>query len=284
MTIKATQILSLLGFCLLLGSSVFADTLWDNGDGDFIIINSLNWASGLPNNLGNDGIISNGDTVISDGRHDLDDKNFVVSGGSKIHHTSTVNQLRWEDGTITLNGGHLEVDYAGTTVIGRDSGSLTTLNIYAGSTVDLAGGLEVGRLSQGLVNQYGGSMLVNGTINIQTNGTGVSSDNIYHLSGGTVTGNNFVVYDRNADNSNWFNFTPGSTGSLTIKQSSFDFASFINADEIRINNLSATVSDFTIDTSVGGQTTISVIPEPGSFILVLGGFALLFIGIRRRVR
>ena len=80
-------------------------------------------------------------------------------------------------------------------------------------------------------------------------------------------------------------FTSGSTGSLTITEAGFDFESMVNAGEIRINgNATSVFADFAVDSSIGGQTTLSLIPEPGAYALLTGVCALSAIMLRRRER
>jgi hypothetical protein len=271
----------------LFALNVGAQTVW-TGTADSAVSNSGNWSAGLPNDTGaNDGIINNGDTVEMGSRDALDGKNYIVSGGSTIHGDSAMGSFRWNSGTITLNGGNLDIDTTGENPIGRDAGSITTLNINAGSTVTFAGTVSVGRQSQGIVNQNGGSFTVAGSLTIQSNSTPVVSNNVYNLSAGTVQATSLIVNDRNSDNSNYFNFTTGSVGMLTILQSNFNFAAFITAGDIRINgNAASALSDFVIDESVLGQSTLSLvganIPEPSSFALLLGGVSLLAVTSRRR--
>lgn len=272
---------------LLIATSACAQTTW-TGAVNFSINNSANWTNGLPNNTGaNNGIIDNGDTVEMAARDDLDSKIFIVSNGSTIHAASGINGFRWNSGTITLNGGNLDVDTVGESPIGRDAGSVTTLNINAGSTVNFSDAVSVGRLSQGIVNQTGGSFVTTGNLVIQSNAASVVSGNVFNLSGGTVRAAGLLVYDRNADNSNYFNFTSGSIGYLTITQSAFNFASMISSGDIRLDgNAGSQLADFNIDTSVGGQTTLSLaaIPEPGAYAFFMGFGALLTISVRRRRR
>lgn len=284
----------------LITATASADTTWIGAATDAAssdIGDAANWSHGLPTNSdpANDGFIGlvggSPVTVEMEDRHDLDDRNLTVSGGSTIHIANSLAGsagFRWENSTLTLNGGHLDVDYTGgAAVIGRDSDpNATILNINAGSTVDFAGtAVYLGRLSQGIVNQNGGSFSVAGTLGIQVLASGAVSGNVYNLSAGTVTATNLVVNDFSKDNSNYFNFTTGSTGTLTIIQSDFDFESFIDAGDIRINdNASSLFSDFKVDSSVGGQTTLSLIPEPGTYALFAGVCALSAIMLRRRER
>ncbi|MDF3129629.1 PEP-CTERM sorting domain-containing protein [Kiritimatiellaeota bacterium B1221] len=283
------------GYCLAIiflftGRLVVADTIWTGGASpDNDIDNPANWSAGLPDDSGtNDGIINNGDTVEMLWRDDLDDTHYVVSGGSTIHYADGISTFRWDDGSITLNsGGHLDIDYTGVSSIGHDNGTAlgtTTLNIYSGATADFAGGLAVGRNVLGFVNQYGGSLNVAGVLYVAANASGSVPGSIFTLSGGTVTVADFQSFHHNdPSNLNHFNFTSGSTGSLTVLQDNFDFADFIADGDIRFNsNASSDLADFIIDESVSGQTTLTVVPEPGSIALLGLGMLSVVTALRRR--
>lgn len=264
---------------------VLADTTWIGGaNGD--IGAEHNWSAGLPDTVGNVGLITNGTTVEMNDRHDLDELDLIVSNGSTLHAADPLQVsrgFRWDGSTVTLDGGHLDVDYTEYSAIGRDSGGPTTLNINAKSTANFAGSLIVGRISRGRVNQSGGSMVINGTLRLQDNSSPVASGNVYHLSAGTVVANGFVVNDRNGDASNYFNFPSGSTGTLTIIQSDFDFEAFVADGAIRINdNPNSSIVDFVIDTSMDGKATRVGIPEFSTYALFVGVCALALIVIRRR--
>ncbi|WP_309380878.1 PEP-CTERM sorting domain-containing protein [Cerasicoccus frondis] len=267
-----------------------AQTSWTNAGGDSLISNSSNWDNGLPS-LSSLGTIDNGDTVEMTERQQLDNKDYLVTNGSTIHVDSGINGVRWDGGSITLTGGNLDSDYTSLFTIGRDSdANPTTLNINDGSTATFAGALIVGRLSQGFVNQSGNSTVtIDGTLRLQENSNTVVSGNIYNLSGGSVTATDLDVRDRNLDNSNYFNFTSGSTGQLTIVGASiFDFDAYITDGRIRLNdNPNSDTGDFSVSSEVIGPDTfttlsLTTVPEPSSYALMAGAAISGIILLRRQ--
>ena len=272
----------------LITASLSAGT-WDNngGVGDYDIGNSDNWSDDvLPDNVGNGGIINNGDTVTLGARQDMNGRNYTVSGGSKIYSVgdfpdTTNDGLRWGDSVLTLNGGHLEVDSTETSYLGR--GGAVTMHMNAGASMSFGGTVYMGYDSAVVVNQAAGSMLVAGTLTLQWPYNIDPSGNVYNLGGGTVTAGSLTVNDENDDDSNFFNFTTGSTGSLTITQALFDFETMIDAGEIRINGLAVASDSGAFKYTDGtGLRTLSLIPEPSSYALMAGFLALASIMIRRR--
>lgn len=277
---KNTKLLALSSFTLALTAlSAHAATTW-TGAVDADIDDVANWSNGLPSSS-NLGTLDNGDTVEMESRSDLDDKYITVSGGSTILVPSGINGFRWGASEINLiAGGNLDSDYTSSTQMGRNGSA--TLNMYSGSNASFAANLNVGREHIATVNQFGGTMLIGGTLSVPENASGTANGSTYNLSGGSVTANNLLI-DPNSSGTNYFNFTTGSTGSLTIVQGNFDFESLIDDGEIRINdNASSLFADFKVDSSVGGQTTLSLIPEPGTYALFAGVCALSAIMLRRR--
>jgi hypothetical protein len=271
--------------------SLNASTTW-TGAIDSDIGDSGNWDNGLPSNTSdpvNDAYIGLVDgapvTVELEARQDMNGQDFTVSDGSTIHVTDDYPDhdnegFRWGNSTLTLNAGNLDVDTTLTSYLGR--GGDISLNINAGSTVSFVAGVYLGYDGQVVVNQTGGSVVIGGTLTLQYRYNDDISGNVYNLTAGTVTLGGLIVNDENDDDSNYFNFTLGSTGTLTITQSSFDFASMIDDGEIRIDDAVSSISDFTIDTSVAGETTLSLVPEPSAYTLLVGFCAFAAIMIRRR--
>ena len=279
MTTSYTHKFALLITCTALTTSMFAQTTW-TGTVDADIGDAANWSNGLPTST-NLGTLDNGDTVEMESRSDLDGLYITVSGGSTIYVPSGINGFRWGASEINLNsGGNLDSDYTSSTQMGRNGAA--TLNMYSGSIATFASNLNVGREHIATVNQYGGTMLIDGTLSVPENASGTAFGSVYNLSGGSVIANNLLI-DPNSSETNYFNFTTGSTGSLTIIQSNFDFEDLINDGEIRINdNFNSLFADFVVDTSVGGQTTLSIVPEPSTYALLAGFCALGAIMLRRR--
>lgn len=291
--IKHTKLLALSSFtsALLALSAQAVTTTW-TGSVDADIGDASNWNNGLPNNSSDpvvDGIISNGATVLMESRQDLNGKDYTVSGGSTINleedfatKYSTNAGFRWGNSTMTLNGGHLDIDYTGTSDVGR--GGDVVLNMNAGSTVHFVGSVGLGRDGTATVNQSGGSFFVGGTLSIQVNANPVVSGNVFNLTGGTVTANNFIVNDNNGDDSNYFNFTAGSTGTLTVAQSGFDFEGFIADGRIRLSdNLNSDFTAFAV-TSGADWTRLALVPEPSAYALLAGLCVLSTLMVRRRGR
>ena len=277
---KNTKLLALSSFTLALTAlSAHAATTW-TGTIDSDIGDAANWSNGLPSST-NLGTIDNGAIVEMESRSDLDGKYITVSGGSTILVPSGINGFRWGASEINLiSGGNLDSDYTSSTQMGRNGSP--TLNLYSGSTATFASNLNVGREHIATVNQFGGTMLINGTLSVPENARGTANGSTYNLSGGNVTAN-YLLIDPNSSGTNYFNFTTGSTGSLTIVQGDFDFESFIDDGEIRINdNASSLFTDFKVDSSISGQTTLTVVPEPGTYALFTGVCALSAIMLRRR--
>jgi hypothetical protein len=163
--------------------------------------------------------------------------------------------------TFNLSGGTVNVD-EGDLEISRNGGA-ATLNITGGLfDVQSALGTEY--------NSAGGSGLA--TINL---GNGVfeeTASNIINLGG------NFAL-----------NFTMSSTGQFSLfGESASSFDSLITAGDIQVNGtVDKTLADFSTTTS-GGQgilalATAAATPEPSTWAMLIGGFALL-LGVQRLSR
>ncbi|MDF3129628.1 PEP-CTERM sorting domain-containing protein [Kiritimatiellaeota bacterium B1221] len=280
---KTIQLISLAGLLLSIGRFTFADTNW-TGTIDDDIGDAGNWSNLLPSSS-NPGTISNGDTVVMESRSDLTGRSITVSGGSTILNPVTNSGLRWGNSEITLlSGGHLDSNTTSSVQMGREgvfaNGETTILNMYTGSTATFDGNLNVGRETKATINQYGGTMTIAGYLSVPEIASGVQAGSVYNLSGGSVTADYFRYQNSLGG---FFNFTTGSTGTFTVMQSSYDFESFIDEGGIRLNgNASSDLADFIIDTSVGGQTTLTVIPEPGTVTLVGLGVLSVACALRRR--
>jgi aspartate 1-decarboxylase len=243
---------------------------------DTDITNVGNWDNGLPDNAGNDGIIPSGLSTTYTGNTAALNFNGTWNGTA----TLSGDNSRIDNGFLTFNDTSSYVS-PNTIAIARDGGS-GTININGSAIVRttgaVAGGdIKIGRAGSAFVNQTGGLLdaFLDIELGVNNGGTGV-----YNLSGGTAVGERLLF---GALATNVFNFTPGSTGVLTIRNGGADyttvFEGYIGAGQITINGAAANTGDFLINYT-GTETSIQI-PEPGSAVLGLLGAAFL---LRRRRR
>ena len=216
---------------------------------------------------------TNGDTHVgvidANGSH-----NLVISLTKQMSHTSLVlnnsatvtqvaKQVNVIGSTLVLNDAATYNATGNTIAWGRDAGPASTLTVNDAANL-LAHHLQVGKISQGIVNQKGGSVVLSGDLRLSLdNGTAPASR--YNLSAGTVmVGAAFSVggSDAGLDGGSYFNFTQGSSGRITVKQASYNFAAKINTGKIRFDDMMLNSGDprWSIDDSVFGQTTLSIHP------------------------
>lgn len=231
----------------------------------------------------------NGDTHI--GIINTDGVNApVVSWGGQINNTvlevnntatlaQTVAGLNAVGSTLVLNDSAVYNAAGKTMAWGQNAGNASTLTLNDSSSLS-ALHLQVGKISQGIVNQNGGSVVLSGDLRLSLDNL-TSPASRYNLAAGTVTvAGAFSIggLDAGADGGSYFNFTPGSTGSITIMSDNYNFDGKINTGQIRLGDTELTSGDsvWKLDNSVSGQTTLSVIPEPATLGLIsLSGASIL---------
>jgi hypothetical protein len=90
--------------------------------------------------------------------------------------------------------------------------------------------------------------------------------------------------DAGSDLGTYFNFTAGSTGSLTIAGTAGNLNTRIDNGWIRVDGTAYASGNAIWDiVESGGNATLTVIPEPSAFALFVG-ISLLVVGIARRKR
>ena len=198
----------------------------------------------------------------------------VVSWGGQLNNTSlevnntailaqTVAGLNAVGTTLVLNDS-ATYNAAGLTMAwGKNAGNASTLTLNDSASLS-ALHLQVGKISQGVVNQNGGSVVLSGDLRLSLDNES-SPASRYNLAAGTVTvAGAFSIggTDAGADGGSYFNFTQGSAGKITILSAGYNFARKINAGQIRLDDAKLSAGDpvWHIDNSVSGQTTLSVVP------------------------
>jgi len=214
----------------------------------------------------------------------------VVSWGGEINNTSlevnntatlaqTVAELNAVGTTLVLNDSAVYNASVKIMAWGQNAGNASTLTLNDSASLS-ALHLQVGKISQGIVNQNGGTVTLTGDLRLSLDNT-TSPASRYNLAAGTVTvAGAFSIggTDAGIDGGSYFNFTEGSTGSITIMSDNYNFAGKINTGQVRLDDTALTSEDsaWKIDNSVSGQTTLSVIPEPATLGLIgLSGASIL---------
>ena len=215
----------------------------------------------------------------------------VVSWGGQINNTvlevnntavlaQTIATLNAVGTTLVLNDAAVYNATGYTMAWGQNAGNASTLTLNDSASLS-ALHLQVGKISQGVVNQNGGSVALSGDLRLSLdNATAPASR--YNLAAGTVTAGSGLFSvggaDAGADGGSYFNFTDGSAGSFVVMAEGYNFDAHINAGRIRLNDTALTSGDasWVIDNTVSGQTTLSVIPEPATLgMLGLSGVCIL---------
>jgi hypothetical protein len=149
---------------------------------------------------------------------------------------------------------------------GQNAGTVSTLTLNDTASLS-ALHLQVGKISQGIVNQNGGTVTLTGDLRLGLN-TEAASASRYNLAAGTVTAAGTMSAggtDAGADGGTYFNFTLGSTGSLTVGLTVGQLNTRIDNGWIRFNDTAYASGDAIwsiVDN--GGSMTLSVIPEPSA--------------------
>jgi len=212
----------------------------------------------------------------------LNSTSLVLNNGATLTNPATLNAI---GATVVLNQ-NSSFDSTGQIIAwGQNDGTVSTLTLNDTAILS-ALNLQVGKISQGIVNQNGGTVTLSNGLSLGSGAT-ASTASRYNLAAGTVSAANWISVvstDAGADGGTYFNFTTGSTGSLTIVASGYVFADAINAGKIRFNDTAYTSVDaIWVITDDGSSTTLSVIPEPSASALFVG-ISLLAVGIARRKR
>ena len=193
----------------------------------------------------------------------LNSTSLVLNNGATLTNPATLNAV---GATVVLNQ-NSSFNSAGQTMAwGQNAGTVSTLTLNDTASLS-ALHLQVGKISQGIVNQNGGIVTLTGDLRLGLD-AGVGSASRYNLAAGTVTAAGaFSVggTDAGAVGGTYFNFTAGSTGSLVSSQSVGQLSTKIDAGQIRVADVAYTSSDaiWLMDSSVPGQTTLSLDTNPG---------------------
>jgi hypothetical protein len=212
----------------------------------------------------------------------LNATSLVLNNGATLTNPATLNAV---GATVVLNQ-NSSFNSAGQTMAwGQNAGTVSTLTLNDTASLS-ALHLQVGRLSQGIVNQNGGTVTLTGDLRLGLD-AGAASASRYNLAAGTVTAAGTMSAggtDAGADGGTYFNFTAGSTGILTIGGTVGQLNTRIDNGWIRFNDTEYASGDAVwsiVDN--GGSMTLSVIPEPSASALFVG-ISLLVVGIARRKR
>jgi len=212
----------------------------------------------------------------------LNSTSLVLNNGATLTNPADLNAV---GATVVLNQ-NSSFNSAGQTMAwGKAAGTVSTLTLNDTASLS-ALHLQVGRTSQGIVNQNGGTVTLTGDLRLGLD-AGAATASRYNLTAGTVTAvGTFSAggTDAGEDGGTYFNFTAGSTGSLTIGGTVGQLNTRIDNGWIRFNDTEYASGDAVwsiVDN--GGSMTLSVIPEPSAFALFVG-ISLLVVGIARRKR
>jgi hypothetical protein len=265
------------------GSTVLGDLQVDNGGADPFIYSS-----------------DDGTTVFTSylqvGVYAAAGASFQMTGGSLTFTSSnstSVSAIGFSGtNSISVSGGTLNFDGSYTNGGGPDSlwlgnQSNGTFNL-SGGTVNIQQELAFSRNgATATLNITGGVFDVQGTTGTLYNsdtGSGTArinlGDGLFEETDSSAInlGGNFLL-----------NFTTGSTGQFSLfGESASSFDSLINAGDVQVNGaVDKTLADFSTTTS-GGQgiltlATAAATPEPSTWAMLIGGFALL-LGVQRLSR
>ena len=193
----------------------------------------------------------------------LNSTSLVLNNGATLTNPATLNAV---GATVVLNQ-NSSFNSAGQTMAwGQNAGTVSTLTLNDTASLS-ALHLQVGKISQGIVNQNGGTVTLTGDLRLGLN-TEAASASRYNLAAGTVTAAGTMSAggtDAGADGGTYFNFTLGSTGSLTVGLTVGQLNTRIDNGWIRFNDTAYASGDAIwsiVDN--GGSMTLSVIPEPSA--------------------
>ncbi|BDS05895.1 hypothetical protein NT6N_09350 [Oceaniferula spumae] len=202
------------------------------------------------------GDISDARTIGSvDSLRQTDSATILVGGSVTVTSASTTNATigQLAAGSFTIDGGSLSVDVSASFLLGNGNNGNGIVTLIDGSfTANPTGTFFIGR----------------------DNASGLLT-----ISGGTANFGVAPTFDNTGGNGT-IDFTLNSAGTLTIA----------GADESYYQNLYDTTNDLTYD---GGNTaafadvfvvngsTLSLVPEPSSMALLLGGAGVLLLRRRR---
>lgn len=212
----------------------------------------------------------------------LNATSLVLNNGATLTNPATLNAV---GATVVLNQDSSFNSAGQTMAWGQNAGTVSTLTLNDTASLS-ALHLQVGKTSQGIVNQNGGTVTLTGDLRLGLD-VGVATASRYNLSAGTVTATGTMSAggtDAGADGGTYFNFTAGSTGNLTIGGTVGQLNTRIDNGWIRFNDTEYASGDAVwsiVDN--GGSMTLSVIPEPSASALFVG-ISLLVVGIARRKR
>jgi hypothetical protein len=222
---------------------------------------------------------------------------FNITGGS-VSFGDTVggggSQNVFGDGLLNVSGGTISFlngnTSDGTSLwIGNANGS-GTANV-SGGTLITQNGIMFGRDgSNGTMNLTGGLVNIEGTTGSLIGSTqgGATGKGFLNISTGTYeqTGSDTLTFTTGSD----INFTLNSTGVLSLFDASTSYLDTLVGSGDIFNNGEAdtNLSDFAIagnDSGNPGQGTLELAaaPEPSTWAMLIGGFALL-LGVQRLSR
>ncbi len=158
---------------------VVAQTNFTDADATDSGINTEgNWDSGLPDNLGNVGLVSGSFAAIYGFDQDLDGKDMIFEGASSLSGAGA----KVDDSTLTFRGASV-FNSTGTIGIARDLLATNTLNIQDSASVIAGNDLKLGRAGTAILNQSGGTLTVTNALEIGNTNRG--GDGCLHVVWGS---------------------------------------------------------------------------------------------------
>jgi hypothetical protein len=259
----------------------------DPQPGDSVFINSGTqnfWGSsvsagGMNSSIRNDSTVTiNGGSVRFQGNYGAN----IGTGGTGTASTLTINSGGYYMGG-NLNVGNDAGGELGTITVGAngtfDAGNLTWVQMHPTGTITSSGTVvDIGDLDLlgGTVNIAGGTFSVN-RAKYESNATKGKKVNISGgaLTVGTVSTTELGYGDR------YFNFTPGSTGSLILPNVSTTTmsATFLDHGYVRLDGVED-ASAFMVSPFGATGSQVSLVPEPSAAAVLGLGIGLL--AVRRR--